>query len=433
LSPIEVMRLSAVYVPLVAAVCIGFFRRRRPRMFAACLLSVLWVLSTLLVLQRMNNVAGWWTFEPAPVVFVGMPLELYVGWTILWGIVPALAFSKLGLPEVLVLMGTLDVWAMPSLSLLFKLPRNWLIGEVLALALVLAPGFCLACWTLENSHLNRRATLQVILSGLLFLFLLPEVVFALRPGPGGSVWQPLFAWPPPFRQCALQVIFLLAVPGISAVFEFAERGFGTPIPYDPPRRLVTSGIYRYCSNPMQMSCAVVMMLWSGVLRNPWLALGASMSVVHSAGIAHWDENRDLAARFGESWRAYHRSISSWRVRWRPFHAGPPARLYIARSCAQCSAIREWIEHRAPIGLDLIDAETLPEGSIRRLRYDAGDGTAPVEGVAAFARALEHLNLAWAYCGITLRLPIVQECLQILMDVSGFGPRIIPGTCAPTRQ
>ena len=68
-------------------------------------------------------------------------------------------------------------------------------------------------------------------------------------------------------QLAIQCVFLIAVPGISAAFEFAERGGGTPIPFDPPRRLVTSGIYRYCANPMQVSCTVVMFVWALLLAN----------------------------------------------------------------------------------------------------------------------------------------------------------------------
>jgi hypothetical protein len=39
--------------------------------------------------------------------------------------------------------------------------------------------------------------------------------------------------------------------------------------------------------------------------------------------------------------------------------------------------------------------------------------AAVEGLAAFAHALEHLNLAWAYCGFTLRLPMVHQAFQFL--------------------
>jgi hypothetical protein len=223
---------------------------------------------------------------------------------------------------------------------------------------------------------------------------------------------------------------MLAVPGLSAVAEFAQRGFGTPIPYDPPKRLVTAGIYRYCANPMQISCMVVMLLWAALLRSPWLVVAAVVAALYSAGIAHWDEERDLTDRFGDPWRSYRKFVPNWRLRWTPYHHGADATLYIARTCGPCSEIRRWIEQRHPIGLSLIDAESLPAGSINRLRYDPADGTEAVEGVVAFCRALEHLNLGWAYCGMTVRLPIVHQAVQLLMDASGFGPRTIPGSCAP---
>jgi hypothetical protein len=209
--------------------------------------------------------------------------------------------------------------------------------------------------------------------------------------------------------------------------EFADRGCGTPIPYDPPQRLVTSGIYRYCANPMQMSCAIVMLLWAMVLHNAWLILAASMSAVYSAGIAEWDESEDLSHRFGREWRVYRAAVHNWRLRWRPYHAESAACIYIAGSCGPCSEIRSWLEARRPLGLQIVDAETLPSGSIRRISYDPGDGGAAVDGVRALGRALEHLNLGWALSGAALRLPGVWQCVQLLMDASGLGPRDLVST------
>jgi hypothetical protein len=189
------------------------------------------------------------------------------------------------------------------------------------------------------------------------------MAFAMRPGLG---WQPLLQLPPWQRQVLLQVIFLCAVPGVGAVMEFAQRGLGTPIPYDPPKRLVDSGIYRYVVNPMQLSCAIVMLLWAALLRNSWLGIAAALSVVYSAGIARWDEGTDLEQRFGEEWRVYRAAVRDWRLRWRPHHAGPPAKIYIAATCGPCSEVREWLEARRPVGLRIVDAETLPADSIRRM-------------------------------------------------------------------
>ena len=442
------IRFTALYLPVSAAAIAVLIRRPRARQFAACLLSVLWVLCMLLVLQHLNqsqllwNLSGgyipkfahanpalqqlftqanWWNFAPTPVSILSIPLELYLGWAVLWGLVPQLAFHRLDPPEIAVLMGALDLWMMPFCQPVVQLTTNWLTGEALILLLVLLPALYIARWTLNATHLNLRAAMQVTLAGLTFLFLLPEIIFAVRPGAG---WQPLLQMPSWQRQLLVQFLLLLAVPGVSAVMEFVQRGQGTPIPYDPPQGLVTSGIYRYCANPMQLSCALVMLLWSAMLHNLWLTLAAIMSTLYSAGIAEWDEKQDLAHRFNPAWQSYHAAVPAWRIRWRPYHAGPSARLYISRTCGPCSELRAWLTARHPLGLDFIDAETLPSGSIRRLRYDPADGAPPVEGVRALARALEHLNLGWAYCGSVLRLPILWQFAQLLMDASGFGPRIL---------
>jgi hypothetical protein len=57
-----------------------------------------------------------------------------------------------------------------------------------------------------------------------------------------------------------------------------------------------------------------------------------------------------------------------------------------------------------------------------MRYDPADGSKSVDGVRAMGRALEHLNLGWALAGITLRLPVIWQLIQLLMDASGLGPR-----------
>jgi hypothetical protein len=81
----------------------------------------------------------------------------------------------------------------------------------------------------------------------------------------------------------------------------------------------------------------------------------------------------------------------------------------------------------------MDAETLPSGSIRRLRYDPADGTPTVEGVRALGRALEHLHFGWAFCGTALRLPVLWQTIQLLMDASGLGPRLLGETENPSRE
>jgi protein-S-isoprenylcysteine O-methyltransferase Ste14 len=255
---------------------------------------------------------------------------------------------------------------------------------------------------------------------IVFSFL-PEIAFALRPGRG---WQPLLSMPGWERQLWMQMVLLLGVPGVSAVVEFYERGQGTPIPYDPPQRLVTSGIYRYVANPMQISCTAIMLAWACLLQNGWLVLAALVSAIYSAGLAEWDEGEDLKECFGDDWQRYRAVVKSWIPNWKPYHPSPPAVVYLARSCQPCQEVRRWIEKRSPMGLELVDAEQFTFGPIRRMSYDPGDGSGIVDGVRAMGRVLEHFDLRWALLGCLLRMPGIWQIVQLLLDASGLGPREI---------
>jgi protein-S-isoprenylcysteine O-methyltransferase Ste14 len=132
---------------------------------------------------------------------------------------------------------------------------------------------------------------------------------------------------------------LLAVPavlGLGAVYEFARRGQGTPLPYDPPTKLVTSWPYAYLANLMQLS-ATLMLAGLGVfLGSLWVILAGAMVHIYSAGFASWDESEDVSQRFGADWKRYRTSVRNWVPRWRPWHRSlndssiSPAKLYVAK-------------------------------------------------------------------------------------------------------
>jgi protein-S-isoprenylcysteine O-methyltransferase Ste14 len=446
------IRAFALYLPIALCLIAYFVRRARIRTFAAPLLSFLWTISTLLILQRLNLHYGWWSFDTQTSCVLGMPVALYLGWAIFWGLLPQLAWPKLDVLSIAIVAFSFDLLVMVFLTPALQLSGRgiaggnapaWMVGEAVGILLVLTPAIFLFRWTDEDTHLGLRATGQTILSGLVFLYFVPELVFALRPGT--PEWRPLLATSPLQRKLWLQLLVALAIPGISAVQEFALRGGGTPLPYDPPRHLVMSGVYRFCANPMQLSCALVMLAEAFILRNLWLVAAAVMSTIYSAGLAQWDEEIDLTRRFGDrasvrgleestsiapprvNWKTYRAVVPVWGFRWRPFTGEGAATLYVASSCSSCRGVRLFLEHRNPSGLIFRDAESLPQGSIRRMRYVPADG--PDEsGVLAFARSLEHLNLGWAFCGFVLRLPVIHHTSQLLTDAAGFGPRTLPPRC-----
>jgi hypothetical protein len=221
----------------------------------------------------------------------------------------------------------------------------------------------------------------------------------------------------------LQLMALAAVPGLSAMVEFATRGRGTPYPWDPPSELVTTGPYAYVANPMQLS-AVLMLGLLAVGTHSWSVAAAVVGTLAFAQfVADPHERGDLATRLGEEWRAYDAQVRPWRVRRTPY-AGSPAALYLSETCTICQQTRSLVESTKPQHLVLRAAEGYTVTGLRRALYVGPDGL-QVSGLAAVARGLEHSGPVWAYVGWTIRLPVVRPLLQLLVDGMGGGPRQLP--------
>ena len=203
--------------------------------------------------------------------------------------------------------------------------------------------------------------------------------------------------------------------------EFATRGAGTPLPYDPPTKLVTSGPYAYVANPMQIAATLILLVLASALHSWWIAGAGVIAHVYSTGVAAWDEHDDLTSRFGERWATYRHEVHDWIPRWRPW-IYEPATLYVSATCEMCSEVKRWFEGRGSVGLQIVEAERSPR-PLHRLTYVHANGSSE-EGVVAIARALEHLHLGWAYIGWGMRLPLVHQALQLLVDAVGGGARTL---------
>lgn len=102
-----------------------------------------------------------------------------------------------------------------------------------------------------------------------------------------------------------------AAVAIWCIATFALVGRGTPAPFDPPRRLVLRGPYRYVRNPMYIGAALA--LCGGALFYQSKALlgyaGAFVLLMHAFVVLY--EEPALAAGFGEEYRSYCRQVRRW--------------------------------------------------------------------------------------------------------------------------
>src|SRR6201987_5682062 len=221
----------------------------------------------------------------------------------------------------------------------------------------------------------------------------------------------------------------------SAFLTQALRGYGTPMPAEAPRRLVTTGVYAYVANPMQIGKLTMLTAWGLFWGNRWLLLVAFFGLLYSLLIAWPREDRAMAARFSSDWHNYRRHVRRWFPRWRPYHtsrlANPtsqPARLYLAPSCPPCPQPAEWLRRHRPAGLEILPLnESDPAGA--RVTYDPADGSPLEFGISALARALEHINLAFAFFAWMVRLPVIASLAQAV--AATLDPRTTACPIRPT--
>jgi protein-S-isoprenylcysteine O-methyltransferase Ste14 len=104
----------------------------------------------------------------------------------------------------------------------------------------------------------------------------------------------------------------------SSLFYFWSQGRGTLAPWDPPRRLVVGGPYRWVRNPMISGVIFTLLAEACILRSWPLALWAgTFTLVNIVYIPILEEPM-LATRFGEPYARYRRAVHRFVPRLRPW-------------------------------------------------------------------------------------------------------------------
>jgi len=111
---------------------------------------------------------------------------------------------------------------------------------------------------------------------------------------------------------------LLAAAGgglaLSCILTFVVIGKGTPAPFDPPRRLVVSGPYRWVRNPMYLGAGGALFgaaLFYGAL--PLAAYAALFLIAMHLFVLGYEEPT-LRETFGADYETYCRRVGRWYPR-----------------------------------------------------------------------------------------------------------------------
>ena len=105
-----------------------------------------------------------------------------------------------------------------------------------------------------------------------------------------------------------------SVVALWCIGTFVVLGRGTPAPFDPPRRLVVRGPYRYVRNPMYLGAGLALAGAALVYRSTALLgyLAVLGLIVH--GLVVWYEEPTLTNLFGDDYLAYRRDVRRWLPR-----------------------------------------------------------------------------------------------------------------------
>lgn len=153
------------------------------------------------------------------------------------------------------------------------------------------------------------------------LLLRAAISFLALPTVVAGVVPPLLVRDMPIaRQMVVPGSLLLAVG--SALLVWCVRDFfvsrrGTLAPWDPPKRLVVVGLYRFTRNPMYVAVLAIVAGWSVLYVSPLLALYAVLLAVGFHLRVRWHEEPWLERQFGAEWEAYARRTRRWLPTLRP--------------------------------------------------------------------------------------------------------------------
>jgi len=102
-----------------------------------------------------------------------------------------------------------------------------------------------------------------------------------------------------------------AIIALWCVVTFAFSGKGTPAPFDPPRRLVNRGPYKFVRNPMYIGAGLAL-TGAAVFYESWPLLSyAVIFFVITHCFIVWYEEPTLRRTFGKDYETYCQQVKRW--------------------------------------------------------------------------------------------------------------------------
>jgi protein-S-isoprenylcysteine O-methyltransferase Ste14 len=161
-----------------------------------------------------------------------------------------------------------------------------------------------------ESPSNWKHLRDILLMPFTVTFIIPYLLYDSRdPFISHSLTTKLIGW-------------LIAVGGsalfVYTVFLFKILGQGTLAPWEPTKKLIIEGPYRYCRNPM-ISGVFFMITGEGLMlySTSILAWAVAFFIINTLYFIFVEE-RSMLQRFGSDYLKYKKHVPRWIPRLRPF-------------------------------------------------------------------------------------------------------------------
>ena len=244
----------------------------------------------------------------------GVPLPLLAAAGLMAGPLPILLWPHRTIAQRILRA----IGALIALLLLHGSRSIWSLTDLTALAIailsIVAPAQALAAWTAEDRYPRSRSALQAVAWLALLMWLFPTIALDAE----GRAWPPLTAFA---TLSGVLWLLPLALPLgliLAALAQFAIEGRGTGFPYDPPKRLVSRGIYAYVANPMQLGIVALMGWWGLVIGSTVVVASAPVALMLFLVFRNVCNGTSNVSIADPHWTAYRRNVPVWRVRRRPW-------------------------------------------------------------------------------------------------------------------
>jgi len=125
----------------------------------------------------------------------------------------------------------------------------------------------------------------------------------------GIVRPAAMGWP---QIAGIAIICAGAAIALSCVAAFAWIGKGTPAPFDPPRKLVVRGPYRFVRNPMYLGAALAVAGAALFFQSTMLLLYVAIFLLITHLFVVLYEEPTLRRSFGPEYESYCQRVHRWR-------------------------------------------------------------------------------------------------------------------------